>query len=100
VRSLTHEAGRNGHLDAECADAARAAVGQRAASSPGAAARLTEREVEVLRLIARGQTNKEIARSLGISDRTVQHHSIHIYEKLGVNTRAAATLLAVRSGLV
>jgi len=61
---------------------------------------LTAREIDVLRLLARGLTNKEIAGSLAISARTVQHHTIHIYEKLGVDTRAAATLLAARHGLL
>ncbi|HZI03514.1 MAG TPA: LuxR C-terminal-related transcriptional regulator, partial [Archangium sp.] len=71
----------------------------RSAASASAPA-LTERELDVLRLLATGRTNKEIAQQLGISGRTVQHHTIHIYEKLGVDTRAAAALLAVRHGLL
>ncbi len=61
---------------------------------------LTERELEVLRLLARGLTNKEIASALDISARTVQHHTIHVYEKLGVDTRAGATLKAAEAGLL
>lgn len=61
---------------------------------------LTGRELEVLRLIAVGHSNKRTAAVLGISARTVQHHSIRIYEKLGVNSRAAATLLASQNGLL
>ncbi len=61
---------------------------------------LTGREAEVLRLIAVGHSNKKTADLLGISARTVQHHTIRIYEKLGVNSRAAATLLASRNGLL
>ena len=61
---------------------------------------LTERETEVLRLIAAGHSNKKTAELLGISSRTVQHHSIRIYEKLGVNSRAAATLIASQKGLL
>jgi DNA-binding NarL/FixJ family response regulator len=56
--------------------------------------------LDVLRLLARGKTNKEIAQALRISDRTVQHHTIHIYGKLEVDTRAAAALRAARMGLL
>jgi DNA-binding NarL/FixJ family response regulator len=61
---------------------------------------LTNREVEVLRLLARGRTNKEIASALGISPRTAQHHVIHIYEKIERNSRAGAALFAVEHGLL
>lgn len=60
---------------------------------------LTAREQDVLRLVARGLTNKKIAAELGLSARTVQHHTIRIYEKLGVNSRAGATLQATLRGL-
>jgi DNA-binding CsgD family transcriptional regulator len=53
---------------------------------------LSHREVEVLRLIARGKTNKEIGCILGISDRTVQIHVSHVYDKIGAHNRASATL--------
>ncbi|MEQ1507312.1 MAG: helix-turn-helix transcriptional regulator, partial [Myxococcota bacterium] len=72
----------------------------RGESLAGPVAGLTPREVQVLRQVALGRTNKEIAGVLGISDRTVQHHTIHIYEKLGIDTRAAAALIAARNGLV
>jgi HD-GYP domain-containing protein (c-di-GMP phosphodiesterase class II) len=61
---------------------------------------LSRREIEVLLHVARGETNKQIARALDISPRTVQHHVEHIYEKTGVSTRAAAALFAVRNDLV
>ncbi len=61
---------------------------------------LTERELEVLSLMARGFTNKESARALGIAVKTVQHHIEHIYAKIGVSTRAAAALFAARHDLV
>ena len=61
---------------------------------------LTEREVDVLRLIARGQSNKEVATALGISPKTVGHHVEHIYAKAGVTTRAGATLFAMEHGLL
>ena len=54
----------------------------------------------MLRLVARGQTNKQIAESLSISARTAQHHVIHIYAKIGVSSRAAAALFAVENGLL
>lgn len=61
---------------------------------------LTEREVEVLRLAARGMTNKAIGRDLGISDRTVQGHLANIYGKLGVNSRTEAVTEALRQGWI
>jgi DNA-binding NarL/FixJ family response regulator len=60
---------------------------------------LSEREVEVLRLVARGLTDKEVASKLGISHRTVHHHNKHAYGKIGVSTRAAAALFLVENGL-
>ena len=60
---------------------------------------LSDREVEVLRLVARGRTNKDVARTLGISARTVQHHVAHIYTKIGVSSRAGAALFAAEHGL-
>jgi putative nucleotidyltransferase with HDIG domain len=65
-----------------------------------APAGLSERELEVLVLLARGLTNKEIGKRLFISSRTVGHHVAHIYEKTSVKTRAAAALFAVEHDLV
>lgn len=61
---------------------------------------LTEREVDVLRLIARGQSNKQAAVALGIAAKTVGHHVEHIYAKAGVSTRAGATLFAMEHDLL
>jgi DNA-binding NarL/FixJ family response regulator len=61
---------------------------------------LTERETEVLRLIAAGRANKEIARDLGIGEKTVKTHVSNVLSKLGVQSRTQAALHAVRSGLV
>ena len=61
---------------------------------------LTDREVEVLRLLARGESNKGIAAALGISARTAQHHVIHIYGKIDRNSRAGAALFAAEHGLL
>jgi DNA-binding NarL/FixJ family response regulator len=60
---------------------------------------LTDREVEVLRLVARGLTNKEIACALDISVKTAGHHVQHVLEKLQVTTRAGATMIAMKTGL-
>jgi DNA-binding CsgD family transcriptional regulator len=61
---------------------------------------LTERELEVLLILALGQPNREVAKDLGISAKTVGHHVQHIYEKAGVRSRAAATVWAFEQGLV
>jgi DNA-binding NarL/FixJ family response regulator len=61
---------------------------------------LSERECEVLGLLARGMTTKQIAHRLGISPKTCDHHIQHLYGKTGVSTRAGATLFALEHGLV
>lgn len=61
---------------------------------------LTERELEVLTLIGKGMRNKEIADTLFISEKTVKNHISKIFEKLEVNSRSEAALLAARQGLV
>ncbi len=61
---------------------------------------LTAREVEVLKLMANGQANKQIAYNLKISEKTVRNHISHIYEKLQIYDRAQAVLYAVRKALV
>ena len=61
---------------------------------------LTARELEVLLLVARGASSREVARQLVIADKTVRNHIERIYSKLGVSTRAEASLYAMRHGLV
>ena len=61
---------------------------------------LTVREVEILKLLATGQANKQIARQLHISEKTVRNHVSHMYEKLQIYDRSQAVLYAVRKGLV
>jgi DNA-binding NarL/FixJ family response regulator len=61
---------------------------------------LTERELEVLRLAARGQTNKQIGAALQISDRTVQNHLANVYAKLGVASRTEAVTVGLQRGLI
>jgi HD-GYP domain-containing protein (c-di-GMP phosphodiesterase class II) len=90
-----------GRIDPEAANAVLAAAGHRVrAVRKELAAGLSEREVEVLRLLARGLSNREMAAQLFISKETVNHHVRHIYDKIGVATRPAATLLAVQHGLL
>jgi DNA-binding NarL/FixJ family response regulator len=61
---------------------------------------LTERELEVLRWVARGAGNKQIAAALGIAEPTVKAHLVHIFEKLGVENRTAAARVAQERGLI
>jgi len=68
------------------------------ALAPGGA--LTARELEVLRLVARGLSNKEIAADLRITTHTVKYHLAAVLEKLGVRSRTEAVSLGVRKGLV
>jgi HD-GYP domain-containing protein (c-di-GMP phosphodiesterase class II)/DNA-binding CsgD family transcriptional regulator len=61
---------------------------------------LTERELEVLRMLCRGLTNKQMGATLHIAEKTVGHHIEHIYNKIGRSSRAAAALFAMEHGLV
>ncbi|HLV11798.1 MAG TPA: response regulator transcription factor [Trueperaceae bacterium] len=61
---------------------------------------LTERELEVLRLVASGATNRDIAERMFVSEATVKTHLLHVYAKLGVNDRAAAVAAAYDRGLL
>lgn len=70
----------------------------RRASTPGPT--LTEREVEILDLLAEGLPNKELAKRLFVSEATVKSHLAHIYDKLGVQTRAAAVSRAIEQRII
>jgi len=84
-----------GRLDREAVDAVLAAAGHRVSGRPRELpAGLTDRELEVLLILAHGSSNQEIAEMLGISPKTVGHHVQHLYQKAGVRSRAAATLWA------
>jgi DNA-binding NarL/FixJ family response regulator len=61
---------------------------------------LTGREAEVLCLVASGQTNKEMAADLGLSEKTIERHLSNIFTKIGVPTRAAATAFAFEHQIV
>lgn len=90
-----------GRLDGRAVEAVLASAGAtprlKAGSNP---AGLTDREIEVLRLVAQGQANREMAQVLGITPKTVSHHVQHIYNKIGVSTRAAAAVFAVENRLL
>jgi HD-GYP domain-containing protein (c-di-GMP phosphodiesterase class II) len=91
---------RAGRLDADAVEAVLGAAGHRTVRRREGPAGLTPREVEVLRLLARGMPNKQIAQRLVISPKTVSNHVEHIYAKIGASTRAAAGLFAMQHGLL
>jgi DNA-binding NarL/FixJ family response regulator len=93
VRGVAH--GQDGWLSRRAA----AQVTAWARKGPSHNNGLTEREVEVVRLVTRGWTNDQIAEALTISERTVRFHLTNVYSKLGVSTRGAAIAWAVREGL-
>jgi HD-GYP domain-containing protein (c-di-GMP phosphodiesterase class II) len=101
VRTELGQLVRAGRLDKRTVDAVLEAAGAAPTETrhayPGA---LTEREVEVLRLLARGCTNREIAEALVIAEKTAGHHVEHIYTKAGVSTRVGAALFAMQHDLV
>ena len=91
---------RAGRLDGDAVAAVLEAVGHpRRARRPGTAG-LTERQAEVLRLLATGSSNRQIAEALVISRRTAEHHVQDVYARIGVSTRAGAALFAMEHGLV
>jgi HD-GYP domain-containing protein (c-di-GMP phosphodiesterase class II)/DNA-binding CsgD family transcriptional regulator len=88
-----------GRLDGEAVRAVLDAAGHPLRRKVGHPGGLTAREVEVLVLLSRGMTRKQIAQELTISAKTVGNHEEHIYSKLGVRSRGAASLFAMRHGL-
>jgi HD-GYP domain-containing protein (c-di-GMP phosphodiesterase class II) len=89
-----------GRLDSDAAGAVLRAAGHRVPRRRQGPMRLTAREVEVLGLLARGLSNKEIARQLVISPKTAGSHVENIYAKTGASNRAQASLFAVKHGLL
>jgi two-component system response regulator DegU len=69
-------------------------------SETGSPPRLSERELELIRTLARGKSNRQIAQTLGISEKTVRNHTTNIYRKLRVLDRTQAVIYAIREGLV
>jgi DNA-binding NarL/FixJ family response regulator len=92
---------REGRLCADAVEAVLTCAGQPARrASTERLAGLTPREIEVLRLIAAGDTMKEAARKLDIAIKTADNHIQSLYSKIGVTTRAGAALFALERGLV
>jgi DNA-binding NarL/FixJ family response regulator len=86
-------------LDRDAVRAVLQAADAPRASFPPLPVNLTERELEVLRLLSRGLTKRQIADRLFLSHATVHTHTVHIYSKCGVSTRAALAMFAMRHGL-
>jgi DNA-binding NarL/FixJ family response regulator len=101
AEELSGEA-RRGRLDRDCVAAVLevAAAGRRPRRRDLRPGGLTEREVEVVRLVAAGHSNPEIARRLVISRRTAEHHVQHVYAKLRVSSRAAVAFFALEHDLI
>ncbi len=91
---------RAGRLDADAVGAVLAAAGHRVPRRQEGPGGLTRREVEVLRLLAQGLSNRQIAERLVIAPKTAGNHVEHIYVKIGTSNRAAASLFAMRHGLL
>ena len=89
-----------GRLDSEAAEAVLAAAGHRVPARRAWPGGLTAREVEVLGLLARGHSTRDIAQALVVTPKTAANHIEHIYTKLGISSRAAATLYATQHGLM
>ena len=86
-------------LDRDAVRAVLDAAGAPPPALPALPAGLTERELEILRLLAAGSTKRQIAAELVISQSTVHTHTVHIYAKCGVSTRAGLAMFAMRHGL-
>lgn len=91
---------RAGRLDQAAVDAVLAAAGHRARKRRSGPAGLTPREIEVLALIARGASTRQVAQRLSITPKTAETHIERIYAKTGVSTRSTATLFAMQHGLL
>lgn len=91
---------RAGRLDAEAVDAVLAAAGQPRGKRRSGPAGLTPREIEVLILIAQGESAKQVAQQLSITPKTASTHIERIYFKTGATTRSTATLFALQHGLL
>ena len=89
-----------GRLEADAVEAVLGAAGHRVARRREGPAGLTPREVEVLQLLARGLSNKQIAARLVITPKTAGNHIEHIYAKTGASNRAGAGLFAMQHGLL
>jgi HD-GYP domain-containing protein (c-di-GMP phosphodiesterase class II) len=97
--SRLRQEARAGSLDTEAVEAVLAGAGHGSSRRAQFSAGLTAREVEVLRLVAQGRSNREIAAELFIAEKTARNHIERVYSKLGVNNRTQASLAAIDRGL-
>ncbi len=95
-----HAEVRAGRLDGDAVDAVLAGAGQQRRKRRSGPAGLTPREIEVLTLIARGASNRQVAHALGIAPKTAGTHVERIYIKIGASTRSTAALFAMQHGLL
>jgi DNA-binding NarL/FixJ family response regulator len=99
ARELRAEA-RAGRLDGASVDAVLASAGLRVHGRRQWPAGLTPREIEVLVLVARGKSSKDVASALAMSPKTARNHTEHIYSKIGASSRVEASLFAIKHGLL
>jgi HD-GYP domain-containing protein (c-di-GMP phosphodiesterase class II) len=97
---VLRDEGRAGKLDHEIVEGVLSVAGHRTRARRDGPAGLTAREVEVLRLLARGLSTKEIAKQLVVAPKTAANHIEHIYSKINAKNRVAASLFAVEHGLL
>jgi HD-GYP domain-containing protein (c-di-GMP phosphodiesterase class II) len=97
---VTRAEARSGRLDHEVVEAVLGAAGHRSRQRRDGPSGLTAREVDVLRLLARGLSTKQIAERLAVSPKTAGNHIEHIYSKINAKNRVAASLFAVEHGLL
>ena len=99
AKQLRSEA-RAGKLDSAAVDLVLGVAGHKSQGIPAAPAGLTPREVEVLVLVSRGATTRQVARALGITPKTAGNHIERIYTKIGATSRSTATLFALQHGML
>ena len=97
---MLREQARAGRLDHEIVEAVLGAAGHETRQRRDGPAGLTAREIDVLRLLARGLSTKQIAERLFVSPKTAGNHIEHIYSKINATNRVAASLFAVEHGLL
>ena len=98
--TVLHAEVRAGRLDTDAVESVLAAAGQSHGKRRGGPAGLTPREIQVLQLIARGASTRQVAQRLEITSKTADTHIERIYAKTGACTRSTVTLFAMKNGLL
>ena len=93
------EAATAGRLDAAAVETTLQAARREVVPTVISPGGLTARELEILRMVAVGRSNREIANDLVLSEKTVRNHLEHIYAKAGVSNRVSASMFALRHGI-